>query len=215
MKTNRLACLFAAGLIAAALAVPNFADHHGDKEKDLREIELDDKSLVKISGHAHLLATQYGQLAQRKGDSMEVRQFGQKMISDHREAHQQIRPLAQELEVTLPVSVKDKYQERLQELEALSGQEFDREFAKDMIKGHRMHITLYERAQEKVENEQLKTYVEESLPKLNAHLQAAENMARNLGIDADTIAQLGQEAAEAAGAPGVVIEERIEIEVED
>jgi putative membrane protein len=197
--TTRILGFCAAGMLTLAMPMAIQADEH--EHKDLKDIELDDRTFVNLSGHAHLLATHYGQLAQRSGQANEVRQFGQRLVSDHRQAQERLRAVAREMDITLPVALPEKYAERLQELQQLSGQEFDREFAKDMVKGHRMHVAMYQKAEEKVERDEVKQYLQTTLPTLREHMKAAETMARGVGIDEATLTELAREAAEAVGAP--------------
>src|ERR1041385_9238616 len=67
---------------------------------------------------------------------------------------------------------KDKWTEG--RLEKLTGAEFDKEYAKAMLKEHQQDISTFEKAAEKVQEADIKQYAQDMLPKLRSHFKHAE-----------------------------------------
>jgi putative membrane protein len=67
-----------------------------------------------------------GQLAQQNASSPEVKQFGQRMVTDHTQASDQLKQVASQKGVTLPEKLNAKDAATKARLEKLSGQAFDR-----------------------------------------------------------------------------------------
>src|SRR4051812_11283908 len=73
-----------------------------------------------------------GDLAQQKGGSDDVKSFGKMLVDDHTASNTKATSLAQANGVTPPTEPNATDKKKHDELEKLSGAEFDREFAKAM-----------------------------------------------------------------------------------
>src|SRR5918999_6425142 len=87
-----------------------------------------------------------GQLAQQKGNSDGVRSFGQQLVTDHSAANQKLTSLASGMGVTPPTAQNKKQKSDHAKMSKLSGDAFDREFAKHMVADHRKDIADYRKA---------------------------------------------------------------------
>jgi hypothetical protein len=87
-----------------------------------------------------------GDLAQQKGGSDDVKSFGKMLVDDHTASNAKATSLAQANGVTPPTEPSAADKKKHDELEKLSGAEFDREFAKAMVKGHEEAIAKFEAA---------------------------------------------------------------------
>jgi putative membrane protein len=87
-----------------------------------------------------------GDLAQKNGDGDDVKSFGKMLVDDHTASNTKATSLAQANGVTPPTEPNAADKKKHDELEKLSGAEFDREFAKAMVKGHEEAIAKFEAA---------------------------------------------------------------------
>src|SRR5579885_2527279 len=83
---------------------------------------------------------QLGKLAQEKGGSQEVRDFGKTLETDHSAAQQQATSVAQAEGVTPPTAPPKMAQREYDKLSKLSGKRFDREFLNMAVKEHQKDI---------------------------------------------------------------------------
>jgi putative membrane protein len=160
-----------------------------------------DHMFIKESLQCNLLETRLGNLTQQKGQNSEVKQFGQRLIQDHGQAYNQIKQIAQKEGIQSTQQLDQKHQALYDQLQSKTGEEFDKEFSKLMVKGHVKEVAKFEKASRECQNEDLKTYAQQTLPTLRQHLQEAKQLARSVGIDDATIATLTREGEDAAGGP--------------
>lgn len=115
-----------------------------------------------------------GKLAQDRGASQGVRDFGRTLEQDHSQARDQAMQVARKLgapttDAMLPAAKKEEAK-----LRGLSGAAFDREFVRYMAEDHRKDVHDFE--------EQAKTkgptgeLAQQQLPTLQKHLQMAESL---------------------------------------
>jgi len=88
---------------------------------------------------------QLGKLAQQKGHSEDVKQFGQMLEQDHSQHLQQAQQEAQQLGITPPQQVNAKQKAMHDKLAKEQGAKFDKAFAKAMVKDHKEDIAKYQK----------------------------------------------------------------------
>ena len=113
-----------------------------------------------------------GQLAQAKGQSQAVKDFGKLLVSDHGAHKQELASLAQTagVQVTDEPTVEGKG--NLEKLKGLSGAEFDKQFKTMMVEDHTKDIAKYEK-QASSGDAQTAALARKTLPTLRKHLDAA------------------------------------------
>lgn len=122
---------------------------------------------------------QAGHLAQQKGASSQVKQFGQTLVQDHTQGNQQLEQIARQENLSLPTRPSEDQMSQAKKLEGLSGRQFDRQFLQDQVKDHRKDIGLYQREAQTGKDGALQAYAQQSLPMLRKHLQIAESLAKH------------------------------------
>ena len=156
-------------LLAAAVAIGALAQASG-------AFAASDKAFIKTAMEGDNAEVQMGKLAQQKGASQGVRDFGRMLEMDHGMHKDKDVALAAKLGVKptddVPMMAKmDKHK-----LEGLSGVKFDHEFVKGMIKDHKKDIGEYEK-QTKAHGVTA-AFATETLPTLHKHLETAEGLQR-------------------------------------
>ena len=116
-----------------------------------------------------------GQLAQQRGQSEGVREFGKMLEEDHSKAGKKTSELAKDLNVVPPAQPSAEQMAKYAELEKLSGAEFDRAFAAEMVEGHQEEIAKYEK-QAQSGNSKVAELAEDALPTLRHHLEVAQGL---------------------------------------
>lgn len=116
-----------------------------------------------------------GELAQQKGQSEAVREFGRMLVEDHSKAGKKTAELASELKVVPPAQPSAEQMQKHDALARLSGEEFDRQFAAEMVKAHEQEIEKY-RKQAQSGDSDVSKLAEELLPTLEEHLAVARSL---------------------------------------
>jgi putative membrane protein len=88
---------------------------------------------------------QFGQLAESKGTSEAVKEFGKRMVNDHSKAGEQLKQVAQQENLNLPMDMNKMDKTSYERLSKLSGAEFDREYAKMMVKDHEKDVAEFQK----------------------------------------------------------------------
>jgi putative membrane protein len=133
------------------------------------------QAFIKKAIEGNLAEVAVGQLAQQKGSSDGVKNFGRQLETDHSDANQKAMNVASSLSVTPPPEPSKQQKETYQKLSKLSGAAFDREFIKEAVADHKKDIAEYEK-EAKRQNDPAASYANETLPALHKHLQTAPSL---------------------------------------
>ncbi|WP_266365397.1 DUF4142 domain-containing protein [Tellurirhabdus rosea] len=123
-----------------------------------------------------LLEVTLGQMAQEKGQSPQVKAFGQMMIEDHTKANDELKALAARKNITLPTTLGEDEQKHVDELASLSGAEFDKKYIDLMEDDHEQDVKLFSEAAQEEEDAELKAFASKTLPTLQQHLNKVKAM---------------------------------------
>src|SRR5215471_8734040 len=140
-----------------------------------------EKQFMENAARGNMLEVQLGNLAAQRASSNDVKQFGERMATDHGQLGQKLQQLASNLNVTLPQDLKPEQQTAVSRLEKLSGKAFDHEFMREMISDHTRDISEFERASTQATNSDIKQFASEALPTLRDHLKIAREISAKLG----------------------------------
>lgn len=145
----------------------------------------DDPTIVAIFDAANTADVETGALAEQRGVSQEVREFGAMLVRDHSAVRQQGRDLAAKLGVT-PTPPKDDQSAKdhaaaMARLRALKGAEFDRAFLRHEAAFHQAVIEAVQGALlPAIDNAELKALVEKVAPAFQAHMRMAQELEKKL-----------------------------------
>ncbi len=106
-------------------------------------VQADDATgqhFIKESIEGNLAEVKVGELAQHKGVSQGVKDFGAALAKDHGMANEKAQKVAQTMGVAPPDAPGVKQKAMYQELSALSGHRFDEHFIKGMVKDHLFRV---------------------------------------------------------------------------
>jgi putative membrane protein len=115
-----------------------------------------------------------GSIAQEKGTNQKVKDFGAMMVHDHSAANDRIKSLATQRNVTLPADVSDESKKDIDDISKKTGRDFDKTYINAMVKKHKATIDMFEKAFDKSNDAEVKTFINNTLPKVKEHLDSAE-----------------------------------------
>ncbi len=121
-----------------------------------------------------------GKMAQEKATNPKVKEFGAMMVTDHTGANSGLKDLASRRNVTLPDTVSNDHKEAAAKLAKKSGKEFDKDYMDMQVKDHEKTIKLFEDGSRDVKDAELKAFIDQTLPKLRSHLDAAKAIQKSL-----------------------------------
>ncbi|MBS0000367.1 MAG: DUF4142 domain-containing protein [Cyclobacteriaceae bacterium] len=128
-----------------------------------------------------MLEVKLGELALEKEDvSQEVRDLGHMIVQNHANANQQLKDIAGNIQAEFPDELDQEQQQKVEKFQEMSGEEFGQEYVDLMIEDHKEDISKFEQAKSKVENNELQSWIDTTLPVLKQHLQLAQNIQEHI-----------------------------------
>ena len=116
-----------------------------------------------------------GKMAAERGESPGLKHYGQMLVDDHSMHREKVLKVASGLGLPDDRQPMDVAAKERDKLSRMHGRDFDKEFAKYMVKDHRKDIKEYEKA-EKMRGD-VARLARETLPTLHKHLDEAERLA--------------------------------------
>jgi putative membrane protein len=141
-----------------------------------------DASFFKHAAEGGISEVEAGSLAQDKGNSQQVKDFGAMMVKDHSAANDKLKALAASKDVTLPTSSSVGQMASKAKLDVLSGDTFDKSYIKGQIKAHRQTIALFRKEVSTGQDADTKAFAAATLPTLRSHLKAITAIATQAGV---------------------------------
>jgi putative membrane protein len=117
-----------------------------------------------------------GKLAQQKAASNLVKQFGGRMVTDHDQASDEIKQIAESKGVTLPSELDPSKRKELDKLANLYGAAFDREYMAYTLEDHRKDVAEFRQASESAKDGEVRAFASKTLPTLEDHLKQAQSV---------------------------------------
>jgi putative membrane protein len=135
-----------------------------------------DENFVRKAAEGSMAEVKLGQLAEEKGQSDEVKRFGKRMVEDHTKATEELKELGSQEGINLPTDVNRKDAQTYRRLSKLSGPQFDKAYAQEMVQDHQSDIAEFKNATTSAQKPSLKQFAQKELPTLESHLQEAKQM---------------------------------------
>jgi putative membrane protein len=170
---NRAKVSITATLAATILAIPMMA---------LGADKSPDGDFFKHAAEAGIAEVEAGQLAQQKGSSQAVKDFGAMMVKDHSAANDKLKSIAASENVDLPSKPGMKDVAAKVKLEAVSGDAFDKAYIKNQIAAHQQAVALFRKEAASGQDAQAKAFAASTLPTLRSHLKKIDEIAAQAGV---------------------------------
>lgn len=140
-----------------------------------------EKEFMTNAARGGMLEVQLGNLAAQKASSPDVKQFGERMVTDHGQLNQKLQQLASNMNLPTEQQLSPEQHSAVTRLEKLSGKAFDREYMKMMITDHTKDVAAFRRMASQATNPDIKQFATSALPTLEDHLKMAHEISGKLG----------------------------------
>jgi putative membrane protein len=119
-----------------------------------------------------------GKIANQKGQSPQVKGFGQMMVEAHGKTTEDLKSIVakEKLTVDLPTKLDSKHQKLIDDLTAASDKEFDKTYAKQQVDGHEEAVKLFDAYAKDGDNASLRQFAQKTLPIIQGHLTEAKKL---------------------------------------
>jgi putative membrane protein len=141
-----------------------------------------DAAFFKSAAANGIAEIEAGRLAESKGSSQRVKDFGAMMVREHSAANETLQTLAKAKNVGLSFDSNVGRMAAKAMLEVLSGSLFDQSYIKNQISAHRQAIALLKKEIDSGLDADAKAFASAALPGLRSHLDAIKTLAAEMGI---------------------------------
>ena len=149
-----------------------------------------DRLFVQEAAIGGMAEVEFGRMAEQKGQSDAVKDFGRRMVQDHARANDRLSALAKAANIPLPGDFDPDHLTMRAELEKLSDAQFDWAYIQGQVQDHQKTVQLLEWEIGSGQDAELKQFASETLPVVFQHLQLAQSIAAQLaGGSAQAAAQ--------------------------
>ena len=150
---------------------------------------LSDPNIVYILDQANMADSARGRLAETKGTSTDVKNFGKLMVGEHHALRQQGQDLAKKLNVTPQAPPNDQSETMAKtEMDSLNampkGKAWDKAYIDYEVTYHQQVIDAATKALDAAQNQELKDLIKKAAPVLQKHLDRAKEIQQKLGTTA-------------------------------
>jgi putative membrane protein len=126
-----------------------------------------------------------GNLAESKGKSLLVQQYGAIMVKDHSEANETLKALAMKKGIELPMISSVSGLTTQAKLDVMTGDSFDRSYIRGMLADHQEDIKDFEDEAKNGQDPDARAYAAATLPILKLHLKTIQEIAALAGVTED------------------------------
>lgn len=135
------------------------------------QVTEDARRFVTEAYSGNMFEIQSAQLAMSKSLDQPMQQVAQTILNDHQRALDELRQIVRNKGITAQEQLQPKHQQMLDQLRNLSGADFQQQFRQMQLQAHQEAISLYQQAAQTLQDQELKTYAQQTLPTLQSHLQ--------------------------------------------
>jgi putative membrane protein len=164
----------AATLISLALLTacsPSDKDSVKQAQEQNQNSAIDEEisEFLTEAADARMMDIEQGKLAKTKGTTQEVRQYGERMITDQTKLLHELRVLAAAKNIVLPSTLSEEKADGLEDLQEKEGEEFDEKFIRMMTIDHKRDVREFENASD-FKDRDIQKFASSYLPLIEAHL---------------------------------------------
>jgi putative membrane protein len=139
-----------------------------------------DRQFVTDAATSNLDEVSAGSLAAAKSTNVGVKGYGQLLAEDHGAAQNELKLIADTINLVLPQTPDSLHQAMQQTLSGLTGKSFDTTWLRAQITDHQKTIVLFQSELKNGTSATVLRYTNKHLPELQAHLKMADSLLQEL-----------------------------------
>ncbi|MDM1407047.1 DUF4142 domain-containing protein [Myroides sp. DF42-4-2] len=120
-----------------------------------------------------LFEIELGKLGKRKSNSDKIQDFAAELEKHHQNRLKKLNSLANDFAYMMPHNLSDKQWEEIKDLEKTNAKNFDEKWIDAVISNHNNAADVLIKSINKVDNNKIRTQLNETLQEVRSHLEAA------------------------------------------
>lgn len=150
-----------------------------------RRSGVSDQLFATAAAAAGVAEMNLSQLGLKQATDPELKTFSQRMVDEHAKVNQELKTLTSQKGITMPTALDARSAFCSQSLAGLTGEEFDRCYAKAQLVAHMEAVAMYQSEAERGMDNEIKAFAARTLPHLKDHLKAIKPIAMRYEKDKD------------------------------
>jgi putative membrane protein len=146
----------------------------GDVDATKSPLTVPERKFVERAASDHIADIELSRLALERTQNPQVRNLAQSIVDDHQKSLDQLKSIANDQKFPIPTSASTLTKKDYDRLSKLRGSDFDREYLKLMSKRHSEAMQDFQQTSNQLQNEDLRSYANQTLPTLKEHKEKAE-----------------------------------------
>jgi putative membrane protein len=138
--------------------------------------QMTDPEFVKDAAMEGVAEVELGRLATQRASREAVRQFGQRMVTDHSALNAELIPLAQRKGISVPAALDALHQQIKDRLSSVAGTDFDGAYMQEMVADHTKDVQHFEYEAQMGTDPEVKAFAVRAFPVLQQHLDMARDL---------------------------------------
>jgi putative membrane protein len=159
--------------LAADNSLPNTPQNRG-------QLSAADYKFAGEAARGGMMEVQAGELARTHGFDQAVKDFGERMVTDHTKIDDSLKALAVRKGAILPMSLDRKGKHFVEHLSKLSGKDFDKAYARSMVKDHETDVKVFQKESKQADDVDVRAFATTTTGILEQHLAAAQQMEKTV-----------------------------------
>jgi putative membrane protein len=143
----------------------------------------DSAKFAPVAAQGGMAEVEMGQLAIQRAADPAVKEFGQRMVTDHSRAGAELKTIASRKQIQLPTEISSSQKSMVDKLSKLSGAEFDKEYMSGMVKDPEEDAKEFQTQSNEGNDPDIKAFAAKTLPIIQEHLQMARTVAKKVGAN--------------------------------
>ncbi len=155
----------------AAIALASFASMATAQTTPAR-MAVNDTMFAEAACSAGIAELGLSEIGAQRATDAQLKEFSTRMVQEHGRMHAELNRLAAEMRIPMPRQADFRAKFCAESLSGLTGEEFDRAYAKAQLVAHMEAAAAFEAEAERGQNPQLKAFAAKGLPHIREHLKA-------------------------------------------
>ena len=168
--------LFATTAIAACLLLPAAVG----AQQQQGDVPQEAQQFIDQAAVNNMFEIESSQLALEQAQNEDVQQFAEQMVEDHQAVGDDLEQITNELGVQPPQDLDEQHQQKLEQLQQASGEQFDSQYIQGQVEAHQQAVDLYQQYSEQGQVQQLTQFAQDTLPILESHLERAQELEQQM-----------------------------------
>lgn len=111
-----------------------------------------------------------------KGATGETKSYANMMVQDHTKAGNELKPIAAQKKVTLPTDMDAEHKALRDQMNNLSGEQLQQQYAQQMITDHEKTVAVFQSEIQNGKDAAVKAFAQKTLPTIQEHLDMARRL---------------------------------------